>query len=80
MLGGMTSTIPSSDELRAKLSALGHAELMGLAERTATPFTTLWKIRSGETANPRLETVRAIWPELIGTPAPDTPAADEQAA
>lgn len=45
---------------------LGHAQVQELSAKTRTPFTTLWKIRSGETDNPRLETVRAIWPELSG--------------
>lgn len=51
-----------------------YAEIAASADKTQTPFTTLWKIRSGETENPRIETVRAIWPELIGAEgAPSVP-------
>lgn len=63
----MSTHIPSAAELRARLAELGHAQVQALAARASVPFTTLWKIRTGETADPRLETVRAIWPELIGT-------------
>ena len=60
--------IPTPIDLRSRLAALTHAQVQELARKTAVPFTTLWKVRGGETANPRLETVRAIWPELIGQP------------
>lgn len=62
----MDNTIPSAEQVREKLLALGHAQVRALAERAAVPFTTAWKIRSGETADPRLETVRQLWPELVG--------------
>lgn len=76
----MSTFIPSSSEVRDKLLALGHAQVIALADKTRTPFTTLWKIRSGETENPRIETVRAIWPELIGVDgAPSVPSLEEEA-
>jgi predicted transcriptional regulator len=56
--------IPSADQVRARLQGLSHAQVKALAEASAAPFTTLWKIRSGETADPRIETVRSIWPHL----------------
>lgn len=59
-----SAPIPAVAEVRAKLGGLAHAECKALATRTGVPFTTLWKIRSGETSDPRLETVRAIWPDL----------------
>lgn len=59
-----TAPLPTAAEVRAKLGGLAHAECKALATRTGVPFTTLWKIRSGETADPRLETVRAIWLDL----------------
>ncbi len=62
--------IPTPQDVRDKLSALSHAQVLALAERTAVPFTTLWKVRTGETKNPRLETVFAIWPELMVLDAP----------
>ena len=63
----MDTSIPSPEQVRTRLEALGHAGIKALADKTGVPFTTLWKVRAGETSNPRLETVRAIWPELIGT-------------
>ena len=58
----MDNTIPSAQEVREKLAQLGHAETQDLAEQSGVPFTTLWKIRTGETDNPRLETVRLFFP------------------
>ena len=63
----MDTTIPSTHDVRERLHELGHAQVQELSAKTGTPFTTIWKIRTGETDNPRLETVRAIWPELIAT-------------
>jgi predicted transcriptional regulator len=65
MLGVMNTSIPSPDQVRKRLAALGHADIKALADKTGAPFTTLWKIRAGDTTNPRIDTVRAIWPELI---------------
>jgi predicted transcriptional regulator len=65
MLLAMNTSIPSSEQIRARLHGLSHAEVRALSVRTGAPFTTLWKIRSGETADPRIETVRAIWPALV---------------
>lgn len=59
---------------------LSHAQTKALAEASGVPFTTLWKVRTGETRNPGVETVRLFWPrlpigELVGAdgdpPAPD---------
>lgn len=60
----MKTEIPSPEQLRAKLLALGAAEMRQLADATHVPFHTLVKIRNGETSNPRLQTVRALWPAL----------------
>ena len=77
MLPGMNVDIPTSSQLRAKLNALSWAQVQELCRKTGAPFTTVWKIRSGETADPRLETVRLIWPELIGAEgAPPVPSAE----
>lgn len=70
----MQSPIPSATDVRSKLEPLKLAELEALAERSGVPITTIIKVRNGQTANPRLETIRAIWPELIGAEgAPATP-------
>jgi len=71
----MQSTIPSAAEVRARLESLSAADLEALAGRVSVPVTTLIKVRNGQTANPRLETVRAIWSELLGTEGtPEAPA------
>jgi predicted transcriptional regulator len=41
-----------------------HAELQALAKQASVPFTTLWKIRSGETRNPGIDTVRKLLANL----------------
>ena len=69
------NSIPSPAQVRALLEPMNQAAIQSLAVRSGVPFTTLLKVRTGETANPRLETVRAIWPELIGAAgAPEVPA------
>lgn len=60
----MTS-IPSADEVRALLQPYTVGRLMILGEQCGVPWTTLIKIRNGQTADPRLETVRAVWPALL---------------
>ena len=61
----MDPHIPSAAELRAMLSLLGHAQMQQMASCSGVPFGTLWKLRSGETADPRLETVRSLLPHLL---------------
>lgn len=68
----MSHVIPSAGEVRSRLQALEPGQLEALAQRSGVPVTTLIKVRNGQTANPRLETVRVIWPELIS--AEDAPA------
>jgi predicted transcriptional regulator len=60
----MAPQIPPVDAVKARLLALSHAELQALAERSEVPFGTLWKVRSGVTTNPGMETVRKFWPHL----------------
>jgi len=64
--GRMQNEIPSAAEVRERLEALSRSQLIELAEKTDTPFHTLRKIKSGETLDPKLETVRAVWPTLCG--------------
>lgn len=66
MLCAMKPDIPTCAQLREKLAALSWGQVQELSRKTGAPFTTVWKIRDGETTDPRLETVRLIWPELIG--------------
>jgi predicted transcriptional regulator len=60
----MNIQIPLTLDFRAKLESLGHAGLQELAKASSVPFTTLWKIKTGETANPGIETVRAFAPHI----------------
>lgn len=64
MLGPLMNQIPSADDVRALLLPYTTGDLMRLAEECGVPWTTLIKVRNGQTANPRLETVRAVWPYL----------------
>jgi len=68
----MPNDLPTAAQVRERLQGLSWAQVQQLCRKTGAPFTTVWKLRSGETADPRLETVRLIWPEL---PAPSTAAA-----
>ena len=56
-IGRMLNQIPRAADIRAQLEKLGHAQTQELARLSNVPFTTLWKIRSGETTNPRIDTV-----------------------
>ena len=60
----MSQDIPSAGEVRALLQPLRHAQLQALAAASGVPFTTLWKVRSGETGNPGLDTVRKFLPHV----------------
>ena len=53
---GMEQKIPTSSEIRERLAVIGHAETQELSRISGVPFTTLWKIRNGETSNPRIDT------------------------
>lgn len=50
--------IPSIDSLRAAMAPLTQKGLEELAAKSGVPFTTLYKIKRGETRDPGLETVR----------------------
>ena len=58
----MEANIPAAVDLQAGLSELGHAQMQELSRLSGVPFTTLWKVRTGETANPGIETVRKFFP------------------
>ena len=61
----MNSYIPSPDELRQVLANLTRQDLEKLSRLSGVPFGTLWKVRTGETPNPRVATVRAFWPYAL---------------
>ena len=61
----MLKKIPSASAVQCALSTLSHAQLAKLADMSEVPFGTLWKVRSGVTKNPGIDTVRKFLP-LIG--------------
>jgi hypothetical protein len=65
----MQHDIPSTEDLRQKLLKLSWSEVRAICKRTGVPVTTVWKVRTGETVTPGIETVRAIWPHLSATDA-----------
>ncbi|MCB1891961.1 MAG: hypothetical protein KDF48_07075 [Rhodocyclaceae bacterium] len=50
-------------------------QLDALATLSGVPVTTLVKIRNGQTADPRIDTVRAFWPFVDQVERPDPVAA-----
>lgn len=60
----MAKHIPSANEIRELLSEYGRDRILRLSTASGVPFHTLLKIKSGETDDPRLSTVRAFWPHL----------------
>lgn len=65
----MHSTIPAAADVQAALMRLGHAQMHELSKLSGVPFTTLWKVRAGDTANPGIETVRKFMPHLASAEA-----------
>ncbi len=57
----MSTTLPSVQDIRCRLESLTRTKLQALSEASGVPFTTLWKIRVGETKNPGIETVRMFF-------------------
>lgn len=54
----MATNLPSAADVAESLKPLSNQQLEWLAVRSGVPYHTLLKIRSGETANPRIDTVR----------------------
>ena len=61
----MKSTIPEISAIKDDLQGFGHADMQELSRKSGVPFTTLWKIRDGTTANPGIETVRSFYPHML---------------
>ena len=77
----MSTPIISGEEVRRRMADLSLKDLETLAEKSKVPFTTLYKIKRGETLNPGLETVRAFIQHLpadlgIGTEGAPEPTAE----
>jgi predicted transcriptional regulator len=71
----MTTEIPSAEAVRDRLKMLKGADLESIAGRSGVPCSTLWKIRTGVTPNPGIETVRKFFHLL-----PSTDTSTQQAA
>ena len=54
----MDDKIPSTEQVRERLQTLRYGQVEKLAALSGVPLTTLWKVRSGDTENPGLDTVR----------------------
>lgn len=52
--------IPSTAQVRLRLKAMSTEAVRQLSLASRVPYTTIWKVRDGTTANPGLETVRQI--------------------
>jgi hypothetical protein len=57
----MNDSIPSATDVRESLAGLTTGQVRAIADKAGVPFTTLWKIKTGETANPGIETVRRFY-------------------
>jgi len=70
----MNTSIPATADIKARLAQLSHAQVQHLSSESGVPFTTIWKVRSGETQNPGIETVRqfARQLELVAGKGPET--------
>ena len=57
----MNKVMPSAKDIKRQLDAMPSDRLRQIAEAAGVPFTTLWKIKTGETVNPGIETVRRFY-------------------
>ena len=60
-LCAMNDSIPSVSDVRDSLSGLTTVQVRAIAEVAGVPFGTIWKIKTGETTNPGIETVRRFY-------------------
>ena len=60
IVGSMNKQLPTAENVRAWLVPLSRAQLLMLSDLSGVPFGTIWKIKDGQTKDPRIETVRAI--------------------
>lgn len=48
------------DQIKSRISGASYSELSLIAEQSGVPFHTLLKIQSGETQNPRANSLEAL--------------------
>lgn len=56
--------VPSIEDVRKALGPLNLKQLEALAVLSGVPFTTIYKIKRAETANPGIETIRQFMPHI----------------
>ena len=66
----MNTSIPSAAEISDRLADLKGPQLQRLSELSGVPFHTLLKIKSRETKDPRIDTVRQFEPYIVEASAP----------
>lgn len=71
-MAAMQANIPSAKELRELLAPMRYSDIRRISEASGVPFGTLWKVRSGETENPGIETVRSFLAHMDGATATTT--------
>lgn len=67
----MNTGIPSAADVAARLAQFKAPDLQRLADLSGVPFHTLLKIKTKETENPRLDTVRQFWMHIESASAPE---------
>jgi predicted transcriptional regulator len=60
----MNTQIPSTEDVRLILEKLSMQQLRALSDASGVPWTTIYKIKLGNTPNPGIETVRLFLPHL----------------
>ena len=58
----MKQHLMTPEEVRAALAPLSYAQIGDLSDASGVPLTTLWKIKIGETTDPRIGTVGQFMP------------------
>ena len=59
-----TIQIPTALQVREALAVLTLKQIEHLAALSGVPWTTIYKIKRGETANPGIDTVRLFLPHV----------------
>jgi predicted transcriptional regulator len=61
----MKERLPSTKQVRAMLRPLTLLQVQEVGRSSGVPWTTIYKIKRGETVNPGMDTVRKFLPHLV---------------
>ncbi len=61
----MKERLPSTKQVRAMLRPLTLLQVQEVGRSSGVPWTTIYKIKRGETTNPGMDTVRKFLPHLV---------------